>query len=178
MSWRDQQVTMTTVPGDLLSRVTGNAARSRSWGGEVELSYAATDRLDLYGSIGLLKTRFVDFNDDQWGNFSGLPFPGAPERSIALGFRWGDDLGWFGAASAKHVSSSLSRLEPGAGTPPTLKPRTTVDAEIGYGWDRAKVTAYATNLFDKEYFVYEAGPGSLAALGKRREVGLRLDYRF
>ena len=72
----------------------------------------------------------------------------------------------------------MSRLEQGTARPVDLSSYTTVDAEFGYQWDKTRLTAYATNLFDKEYFVYEAGPGVLATLGDRREVGLRLDYRF
>lgn len=49
---------------------------------------------------------------------------------------------------------------------------TLVDAEFGYEWDKARLTAYATNLFDKEYLVRESGHGISAALGDRR------DYRF
>ena len=177
--WRDQQIEILADPTNPVSAYLANAGKSESYGGELEVSYAATDKLDLYASLGLLRTEFKDFNLASWGaDFSGLSFPNAPERSFAAGFRWGGDEGFFAAASAKYVSSSMSRLEQGVGRPATLKPRTLVDAEIGYAWDKLKLTAYADNLFDKEYFVYEYGPGAMATLGDRRELGLRLDYRF
>lgn len=178
MRWKDQQVTLMTEAGNLLSRVTGNAAKSESWGAELEATYAATDRLNLFASLGWLHSEFLDFNDAQWGDFSGLPFPGAANRSFALGFRWGDQTGWFAAASAKYVSQTLSRLEAGAGRPNTLPSRTVVDAELGYAWDQVRMTAYASNLFDEEAILYESGNQAVAAIGPAREIGLRLDYRF
>lgn len=178
MRWKDQQVTLMTDPANLLSRVTGNAVKSESWGAEFEATYAATDRLNLFASLGWLHSEFLDFNDAQWGDFSGLPFPGAANRSFALGFRWGDQTGWFAAASAKYVSQTLSRLEAGTGRPNTLPSRSTVDAELGYAWDEVRVTAYATNLFDREAILYESGNHAVAAINPARELGLRLDYRF
>jgi iron complex outermembrane receptor protein len=178
MRWQDQQVTLMTDPDNLLSRVTGNAAKSESWGAEVETSYAAGERLSLFASLGWLHSEFLDFNDVQWGDFSGLPFPGASNRSFALGLRWGDGTGWFASASAKYVSETLSRLEAGAGRPNTLPSRTVVDAEFGYDWNEVRMTAYASNLFDRQTILYESGDEALAAVGAAREIGLRLDYRF
>ncbi len=178
--WRGQQVEVLIDPTDPVSdNIVANAGKSVSRGAEIELTYAASDELEFFGSIGLLHTRFKEFSVSSWGgDFSGLPFPNAPEQSIALGFRWAQAEGWFAAASAKYTGSQMSRLEQGVARPVQLGSYTTVDAELGYAWDTVKVTAYAKNLFDKEYRTYELGPNSLAVLGDRRELGLRLDYRF
>ena len=129
--------------------------------------------------MGLLHTEFKEFDLESWGtDYSGRAFPNAPERTLAIGFRWAQAQGWFAAAAARYNSSSTSRLEQGVAEPVELQAYTVVDAEFGYAWDRLKLTAYATNLFDKEYLTYEYGSGALATLGDRREVGLRLDYRF
>lgn len=181
--WRDQQI---EVFDSRSSSVIVNAGKSESYGGELEASLAATDKLELYASLGLLRTEFKDLNLQTWGvDYSGMPFPNAPKASLAAGFRWGGPEGPFAAGSAKTVSSSRARLEAphfltGEIAPPRkLEGRVTVDAELGYAWENLKLTAYATNLFDKEYFVYEsAAPAGMATLGDRRELGLRLDYRF
>ncbi|WP_342365247.1 hypothetical protein [Paracoccus ravus] len=75
-------------------------------------------------------------------------------------------------------SSTSSRLEPYVPQPVELAGYGLVDLAAGYAWEEARITAYATNLFDKEYFLYEYGPGAMATLGDRREVGIRLDDRF
>lgn len=177
--WRNQQVEILNVPGMAQSGYVVNAGRSRSTGAELDVGFAASDMLNLYGSVGLLKTRFTDFNIQGTPfNYTGLPFPNAPRSSVALGFRWGAPTGWFAAGSAKYVSGFMSRLENGIARPVDVKGRTTVDVEFGYAWDQVKLTAYATNLMDKTYLLYERGPGVEARLGAPREIGLRLDYRF
>ncbi|WBU53935.1 TonB-dependent receptor [Paracoccus sp. SCSIO 75233] len=176
-SWDDQQVELRQDPNSSASAIIANAGESKSYGAEVELAYAATDMLDITASLGLLQTEFKDFrvgNDD----FTGLDFPGAPSRNLALGFAWGGDTGWFANGNLRMQSSSLSRLETGVPQPVELSGFGTVDLAAGYGWDNAKLTAYATNLFDKEYYTYEYGPGAFASVGDRREIGMRLETRF
>ena len=55
---------------------------------------------------------------------------------------------------------------------------TTVDLTAGYAWDKARLTLYGTNIFDKQYFTYEYGPDAYATLGDRREIGVQLSYAF
>lgn len=177
--WRNQQVEILNVPGLVQSGYVVNAGRSRSSGAELDLSYAASDRLNLFGSVGVLQTRFRDFAIAGTPiSYTGLPFPNAPRASAALGLRWGGESGWFAAGSAKYVSGFMSRIENGIARPVDVKGRTTVDVEFGYAWEQVKLTAYATNLLDKTYLLYERGPGVEARLGAPREIGLRLDYRF
>lgn len=172
--WDNQQVEIGSFPNNFVT----NAGESESYGAELELDYRATDMLSVYGSVGLLKTKFKDFAAGGI-NYAGLPFPNAPEATAAIGARWGADTGWFAIGNVKFTGSSMSRLESGVARPETLAAYTTVDASLGYAWGNgAKVTIYATNLFDKEYFTYENGPGVLATLGDRREIGVRFDYKF
>ena len=173
--WRDQQVELRRDPANWETSYITNAGESESYGAEVELAYAATDMLELTASVGLLRTEFKDFRTAST-DFTGLSFAGAPERNIAIGFAWGADTGWFASGNLRAQSRMLSRLESAA--PLELAGFGTVDVAAGYGWDNARLTAYATNLFDREYLTYEYGPGAMATLGDRREVGLRLDYRF
>ncbi|MBK4215966.1 TonB-dependent receptor [Paracoccus caeni] len=173
--WDGQQVEVWETPGDSTTSYIANAGESKSYGAELDLAYEVTDRLDVTASVGLLHTEFTDFvlgNND----YTGLAFGNAPKRNLSLGVAWGDDLGWFANGNLRVQSSMLSRLE--SNNPLELGGFGTVDAAVGYGWENAKLTAYATNLFDREYFTYEYGPGAMATLGDRREIGLRLDYSF
>jgi len=171
--WKDQQV---ETGAGITSRID-NVGSSESYGAELELAYSASDELELFGSLGLLHTElgtFVVGTDD----YSGLPFPGAPELSLALGYTWQHGNGWFSSGTVSYVGKSTSRLESGVQAD-TLDARVVVDMSAGYAWDNgAALTFYANNLFDEEYFVYESPDRSQATLGDRREVGLRLDYRF
>uniref|UniRef100_UPI003B51A0B8 TonB-dependent receptor n=1 Tax=Roseovarius indicus TaxID=540747 RepID=UPI003B51A0B8 len=176
--WDNQQVEVYATAGDPTSAFVANAGRSESYGAEIEIAYEPTARLEVYGSVGLLETEFKNFTVGGI-NYSGLPFPGAPESNVAVGFRWGAETGWFANGNVNYMGRSMSRIEQGVARPLTMDDYTTVDVSFGYGFDSgARVTAYATNLLDEEYFLYESSPGGLATLGDRREIGLRLDYTF
>ena len=59
---------------------------------------------------------------------------------------------------------------------------TLVNARIGLDLDRLRVTAFATNLFDKE-FVSDVVPapefgGDFISPGTRRRLGVELSYKF
>ena len=172
--WDNQQVEIWQVPTDPTTSYIANAGQSESYGGELELSYFATDRLNVYASVGLLHTEFKDFAIGNL-NLAGQPLSNAPEQNLAVGFFWGAPTGWFFGGNLEYVGSSYSRIE--GSTPRTeLASYVTVDAQVGYAWDSVSVTAYATNLFDEQYRTYDSA--GLIALGDRREVGVRLNKTF
>lgn len=177
-NWKDQQVEIQLDPADWQTSRIVNAGKSKSYGGEVEITYQATERLNVFSSIGLLHTEFEDFEAGGI-DYAGQSFPAAPEQTLVLGYYWGGDTGWFSLGNLKYTSSFNSRIEAGVAEPIELDPYTTVDLSAGYTWDnQARLTVYATNLFDQEYFTYEYGPDTLATLGDRREIGVRLSYTF
>lgn len=176
-NWEDQQVEIQVDPADWQTSRIVNAGKSISYGGEVEVSYQATDRLNVFSSIGLLQTEFKDF-DVGTTDYSGLSFPAAPEQTLVVGYLWGGHTGWFSLGNLKYTSSFLSRLEAGVADPIELDSFTTVDLSGGYAWDSARLTLYASNLFDKAYYTYEYGPDALATIGDRHEIGVRLNYTF
>lgn len=81
----------------------------------------------------------------------------------------------FASASTKYVNQSLSRL--GLARSNTLPSRTPVDAERGHARDEVRMTAHASNLFDREAILHESGNHALAAVGPSREIGLRHGHR-
>ncbi|WP_216665332.1 TonB-dependent receptor [Pseudoruegeria sp. HB172150] len=174
--WDNQQVEIYAESGNPVSGYIANAGKSESFGAELELDYAYNDRLNLFASAGLLHTEFTDFVLPSI-DYTGESFPGAPEQSLTLGYRWGADTGWFHGATVTHVGQFLSTLSQDS-LPIMNDSYTLVDLQAGYAWDQASLTVYANNVLDEGYFVNESGPGSQAVLGDRREIGVRLDYRF
>ena len=177
--WDSQQVELQEVPGDFNTNYIANAGQSESYGGEFEIAYAATDRLDLRGALGTLNTEFKEFSAGGV-DYSGQPFSLAPETFLSVGVDWNKGgTGFFASGTVSYTGAFNSRIETGVTDPVELGEYSIVDASVGYGWENgATVTAYANNLFDTEYVDYEAGPGVLANLGERREVGVQFDYRF
>lgn len=173
--YSDQQVQMQLDPTDATTRRIINAASSEAWGFEFEPSFKVTDNLETFASLGYVHTEFKDFNDLVYGNLSGLPFPEAPEWSLGLGARYTFDNGVYVGADAKYTSSYLARL--GSLPHDYLDSRWIVNLQAGYKTERWELNAFAQNLLDEEYFVYNDNDVA-ATLGERRSVGLNLKVKF
>lgn len=174
--WSNQQVEVWADSSDSTSAYITNVGSSESYGAELELTYRATQALDLFASVGLLETEFGDFVED--GNdYTGLPFAGAPRQSLALGYDWGHDTGWFSSGLVSISSDFTSRIESGV-TAYNLDGYMTVDAELGYAWDNgSSLSVYAKNLFDETYYLYN-NTDTIATLGDRREIGIQFNHTF
>lgn len=173
--YSDQQVQMQLDPTDPQTRRILNAASSEAWGFEIEPSFKVTDNLETFVSLGYVHTEFKDFNDLTYGNLSGLPFPEAPEWSVGLGTRYTFDNGAFVGADAKYTSRYLARL--GSLPHDYLDSRWIVNMQAGYKTERWEINAFAQNLLDEKYFVYNDNDIA-ATLGERRSFGLNLKVKF
>lgn len=168
--YSDQQVEMRLDPADPFSRQITNAASSRSWGFEIEPSWRVTRELSAFLSVGYVNTKFIDFNEVNYGDLSGKPFPEAPKWTVGFGGQYAFDNGLRLGADAKFTSDHLARF----GTPPQddLKSRFIANAQAGYateGWD---VALSVNNLFDQRYYTYfdSVGGTDYATLGAGRSV--------
>ena len=180
MDWSDQQVELQADPADFNSSRITNAASSTTKGFELEGTYLFTPGFSTFASVGYVDTEFEDFNDVSLGDLSGMPFPEAPEWNLAIGGFYEHKSGFFAGADAKYVSEYLSRLD--------FAPHEYVDgywvanAQFGYQTGGLRVTLFAENLFDEEYFVYESkdatGQSVAASLGAGRVVGVTASLKF
>lgn len=180
MDWTDQQVEVRDDPTDFTSTRVTNAASSTSRGFEIEGRYLVAQGLDTFVSLGYVNTEFEDFSDASVGDLSGEPFPEAPEWSLAFGVFYEHESGFFAGADAKYLSEYLGRLD--------SQPHEYVDGywvanmQVGFRFEPLTVTLFAENLFDNEYFVYnakDAGGNDIAAsLGAPQVIGLTASMKF
>lgn len=77
---RDQQLTM-FPEGNTTGRITANAGKTRSYGAEVQIHYAPTDRWKFDFSYGYTHARFVEFSDGI-DDFKGKQVPYAPSNTL------------------------------------------------------------------------------------------------
>jgi outer membrane receptor protein involved in Fe transport len=90
MDRADQQVetsaTVTTPSGVTRFLVfTDNAAEGTNYGLEAELDWAATERLEIFGSLGLLETEYEDFVNSDGDDLSGREQAHAPSYQFTVG---------------------------------------------------------------------------------------------
>lgn len=178
--YNDQQVVIGKPYPDLPR--TENAGESEIYGAEVEGSYAFDNGLSLFGSLGLLRTKFLDF-EASGGNLRGNHFPESPQITAGLGVSYQHDSGFFGSLTASYTGSyySTGSVE----NDPALKVAnfTHVNARLGYQKDNWEIVAYVDNLFDSDYVTSLSSPAagappSEAVVSEPRNIGVELRARF
>ena len=162
----------------------GNAAEGRNYGLELEAEYQATDRLRLFGSLGLLRTEFEDYTNGAGENLDGRDQSQSPDYSFFAGAEYQFSQGWFGRLEVEgkdsyFVSDSHTERAPSYEL---------INATVGYETDRWHVTLWGRNLTDKDYvirgFFFGNDPrdGYTARgfnqLGEPRRVGVTAGLNF
>jgi outer membrane receptor protein involved in Fe transport len=183
LDWRDQQINVPQIPGDFTSDIIVNAGKSDVLGAELEVEALIFASLKAFGSLGVARTEFDDFQFVQAGrelDLSGEHFPQAPIWSFAVGAHYTHLSGFFLGGDLKYTGEALSRSMLEGGPRDVLPAYTVVNARIGYESEHWRLTAWADNLFDEEYFLYrfDTDPLQVATVGRGRVVGLTLHANF
>ena len=178
--WSAQQVRVLTDLGLAVDTLTVNAGESTLTGAEAQAGYWLRPGLQVYSSVGLLRTRFDEFRDAD-RDFTGNEFPHAPRWSLLAGLSARFAESWSGRAEVGAQGESFSAAD---NDPRFRVPRRAlVNARFGYrrgGWG---VFAYGRNLLDEDYLVEAWAPsdprlGAFGRAGAPREVGVELDFRY
>ncbi|GAB1262154.1 TonB-dependent receptor [Aurantivibrio plasticivorans] len=142
--WKDQQVEVYGDQGQFDVN-TENAGESHVQGIEIDLQFAATESLSLYGGLGYAKTEFDKFVDE---DVVGTAFANAPEWTGNLGITYDQGTGIFANANANYADSSLAAVGQES---PINDRRTLVNAKLGYKSEHFGVYIIGSNIFDEEY---------------------------
>lgn len=171
--YQNQQVAVEdpSLPG---TAITENAGSSRAYGAELEGRLNLDGGLQLFGSLGLLKTEFEDFSTIE-GTFDENEFPEAPSLTATLGAVYRHESGFFAAGNVSHTGSFYSNAD--IGNTRQLDPYTLVNGRLGYATRYFTVTVFADNLLNEEYLTGLDSFGE-GTLGAGRLVGIALDLHF
>lgn len=183
--YSDQQITAVRDEGGVPISRTRNVGKSEMYGAEVEGSYAFESGWTVHGSLGLLKTKFLEYSTLANGSqdYSGNEFPESPHVTASLGATYQHPSGFFGGVTASHTGSyySYGSVE----NAPELKISgfTQVNARLGYQADHWEIVAYVDNLFDRDYVTGLSRPSgstvaSSAVVSDERSFGIELSAKF
>ncbi|MEO0421558.1 MAG: TonB-dependent receptor [Pseudomonadota bacterium] len=176
--WTDQQVQVPLEDLPQFSR-TINAGESRLWGVETDVAFAVSRHLDVYGSIGYVDTQFTDFPNaaPPPDSFDGNDFPYAPELTLNAGVSYDRGRGVFGGIDVNYQSEA--QIDQNNFAQDFVEERTLINARIGYAFaDHYRLSIYARNLLDEDYFALANATSNFARLGDRRIVAIRFDSNF
>lgn len=170
MDLKDMQ--MITYVDDFSAYVS-NAPKAKSYGFELDGSFAFNQNLSFFGSFGYSEAKFDEFSDFK-GKYNNNYKPYAPKFTYSLGSTFRGFGGFYASANVKGYSKMYSdnaNLH-------EYKAYALVDSKIGYEWDKFDIYLYANNIFSKNYDMINAEDGRSNIIFPDREIGVKLAYRF
>lgn len=174
MKWREQQVTA-YFGLNTYDYNTVNAAGSHLYGFEVEANARLDRAVDMYASVGHVRTKFDRFQLPSGAtstlDLSDTQFPYAPRWTLAGGANVRFGGGFTGNVNANYRTSVFT----GVGQQQAqfkVSGRTVVNGRLGYDAGAWQLFAFARNLFNEKYKQYEYAQVHLAILGEPQTFGV------
>lgn len=169
--YKNQQVPIEFDPVRFPSQyISLNASDSHSYGAELDVRYSFDNGLELFGGLGLMKTKFDK------GDFAGNEFPEAPSLTASFGGIYKHESGIFAGGDVSFTDGYYSKGD--VNNLRSLDSFTVLNANVGYEKDNFKITAFAQNLLDEEYLTSIATNGQTATVGAGRSFGVRVNATF
>ncbi len=116
------------------------------------MNWLLTQDLTVYGSLGLLKAKYDDYqyqSDDGLVDLSGRDLAHAPHQTYSLGITYLNDIGWFANVNLNGKSAFYYSDEHDFKS----HPYTLVNAKLGYQAQHWALFFWGKNLTDKAYGV-------------------------
>jgi outer membrane receptor protein involved in Fe transport len=178
IDWRDQQLEVALSQAVQDTEVL-NLGRSRLYGAEMSVDWAAGSGFTFFGSLGLLSTKVTE-DDRTPEQLAGLPslegdrFPFAPSYSGSLGVDWREENGFNATADISFQGPAETLL------PNSIRNDARKVVSIRGGWDNGQIGlfGFVSNLFQERYFVNAAAAGGSVIVGAPRTFGIGATARF
>ena len=155
VDWQDQQLQVTPPGGAILpDLISVNAGRSKSYGLELEADYQASQRLRLFGSLGLLRTEITESTDERVKEWIGNSFTMAPNTTISAGWSYDFDHGLDFSMAANWRDSFFSDIQ--NRSTEKVDSRLLVDMGVGYEFPNRdlRLDLKIANVFNERYLNY------------------------
>jgi len=149
IDWKEQQIPY-TVPGGIpgFDALVTNAGRSALEGIEVEIEYYVSSRLNLFTSVGVTDSEFIEFVRD--GNdLGGRDFPQSPAWNGAVGLNWSHPVGWFASGTYSYTDDAYTEI--GAPVFTRLDSRSLLSGRGGWEGPGWSIFLWGRNLLDDDY---------------------------
>lgn len=169
---------------------TGNAAEGFNQGVEVELAFAATEKLSLFANVGVLDTEYQDYIDGSGRDLDGEDQAHAPAYQFFAGAQYRFNDNWSARIELEGKDEfyfSDTRDSPNDRDHQSDSYEL-VNASVTYQAEHWKASLWGRNLTDEDYFVrgfyFGNDPRDFytarqwTQLGEPRQVGLTLSADF
>jgi len=145
VDWQNQQLQMRPEVATAVDLVTENSGRSKSYDFELETDYQATERLRLFGALGILSTEITEATDDRVRDLVGNSFTMAPRTTASAGWSYAFDH-WHDSFFSDIQNSPIDKVGS----------RFLVDMGVGYQFPDCdlRLDLKVANVFDQRYLSY------------------------
>lgn len=173
--YKDQQRLAFLIPGNDLSGIIRNADESYSYGAEIETNWLATPQLELFATVGLLRTEIESFSASN-ENLDGNEFARSPDVTASIGANYTFANGISFGVDGRYVGAYFSE--------DTNDPTEEVDAhmlfntQLAWEHENFRFYGYVTNIFDSDAELLLFSNATSAQLVDPREFGVGLQVTF
>lgn len=152
-----------------------NGDEAESYGLEVAAEFQANERLKLFGSLGLLRSKLTKFSASP--DVEGNELREAPEYTLNMGFSWdvtpkftvGGDVSWIDGYYSDFTNDPDNEVPD----------RTLVNLNASYALsDEFELYGYVDNVFDESEAQFLFRSGERGVITKPREIGFGLRATF
>lgn len=180
---KNPQFTGYTYVGNNYAYYTENFDKATNYGIEADFNWKATENLDLFGALGLLKTSVEGTSKAGTFVIDGREQPHAPNYQYSLGAKYRSDNGIYTSANVRGMDDFYFDTVHNEKS----EAYTVVDARAGYEAENWEVYLWGKNLFDERYATrgyYFANEPTYSIdkqyirLGDGRQIGLTTRYNF
>lgn len=181
MDTHDQQISRFAASG--LGRITVNAGKSRSIGGELALKAQITDVFSINGNYGYTHATFTDYVVSDEVNYNGNYVPFVPEHTFTVGGQY-----IFRMKSGSWLDNiMLNANYKGAGRIYWTEQNNayqnlygTLNGRISLNKGNGQIGIWINNALNTEYqaFYFESMNRGFAQMGRPMQIGVDLRCRF
>lgn len=156
------------------STVIRNADKVETWGAEFGATWTPVWDVELFGNVGLLKTRISDFPGS---GVEGHDLARAPAYTANAGANWRLGQGWELSGNVAFSDSYYSAYDNDSRG--RIGSYWSANAQLAYTFMYGRATVFAQNLFDADRKVMISGNDIYSATEQRsRLVGASLEIWF
>ncbi|RXJ81163.1 TonB-dependent receptor [Arcobacter sp. F2176] len=178
MDIKDIHINRQETVGATTNYYTDNADKAHSEGIEFDFRYFPTDRIEVSGALGFIKTKYDSYVAGD-NDFSGKEIETTPSHTANLSVAYYHPNGFYARTDVRN-QGSMSFYDDAHKTFPKEDGYTLVDVKVGYKFSDWDIYVYGKNLTDEKYInTYEANSlFTMATFGDPRFFGIGARYRF
>ena len=157
---------------------TENAKKAHSQGIEFDGTYFLTDKLSLFGAIGLLQAKYDDY-DNGSKKFDGEKIENTPSYTANLGISYLANSGLYGRIDF-NARGKTNYFNNAASTMLKANGAIISNAKIGYKLKDWDIYTFVTNITNEDYVTTYISKQDLSMLGfnEPRRFGIGAIYKF